>query len=324
MNAGATLEVYRYTLPLAQPLHLPFYTLTERTGYVVRLTRDDGTIGLGDAAPLPGFSRESADDLQHWLQQAVEPPPPSLRFALDTAETSAWPTSPGVPINGLISRGCADLRGAARALLQSGYRAVKLKVGNDTLENDIAAVHAVAAELDHRCPLRLDANRAWDWENALAFARAVAGLNIEYIEEPLCDPERLAEFNSASGMPIALDETTLNAPLCESLLQSGRVAAVILKPTLLGSVDTVRSLVAAARSHGAKPVFSACFESGLGLTAIARMAAAFAPNIPCGLDTYRWLARDVLRVPPTLHDGCFIPSYPLELNMENLEPISHV
>jgi hypothetical protein len=51
-------------------------------------------------------------------------------------------------------------------------------------------------------------------------------------------------------------------------------------------------------------VLSAAFESGVGIANLAAYAAAFSkPEIPAGLDTYSWLAADVLAEKLPFNDG---------------------
>lgn len=325
MKDHAVLEAYRYTLPLVRALHLSSGTLLAREGLIVGVRREDGSIGYGEAAPLPGFSRESLADAEQWFAAGMSgDAPPSVRFACDSAREPWTPCR--VAVNGLITRAASDPREQARALRDSGYRAIKLKVGGPhSLEEDIAVAHAVAAELRGVCRLRLDANRAWDWDTALAFDSAVAALDIEYIEEPLRDAALLPAFVERATLPLGLDETLLESALFDSLLATGRVRAAVLKPTLLGALDRVRALVDRALEVGATPVFSACFESGVGVGAIAQLAARWAgEDVPCGLDTYRALARDVLKTPLRIENGMLCVDHAPELDAAALEAVAHV
>jgi o-succinylbenzoate synthase len=140
--------------------------------------------------------------------------------------------------------------------------------------------------------LRLDANRAWVLAEAVAFGRAVAACRIEYLEEPLTDPVGLTEFHAATGIPTALDESLQE---CESqtLAIPDGVAALILKPAVLGGLAVTLAFIRLAAAHRLKCVITSVFESGIGLAALAGLAAA-AGGGPHGLDTGRWLGADLL------------------------------
>ncbi len=58
----AGFRLYRYHLPLSEPLQSKGTTLRHREGLLVELAGDGGAVGWGEAAPLPGFSRENPDE----------------------------------------------------------------------------------------------------------------------------------------------------------------------------------------------------------------------------------------------------------------------
>ena len=326
-------DIYQYRVPLVATLKLGGTLLFEREGLLVRLSSSAGAVGWGDIAPLPGFSRETLPEareqiiaqreaLRGWFITAdwIEPEgtfvhhldaqglAPSVRFGLELAlwnlHAAARRTSVAhllasqprttVSLNGLLMGAAEDTRENAWQMREAGYQAVKLKVGRGALEKDVERVRTVSRVLGPSIGLRLDANRAWSLDEAAAFVRAIANVTIEYIEEPLQDPKRLPEFVDAYQVPVALDETLIGIP-AESLGAHAYARAVILKPTLLGGLIPTRRLAQRAATLGMMPVFSASFETGVGLQGLVALAAALSPDdIPAGLDTYRWLADDVM------------------------------
>ena len=56
------------------------------------------------------------------------------------------------------------------------------------------------------------------------------------------------------------------------------VRAVVIKPTLTGSLEKVREQVQAAHALGLTAVISSSIESSLGLTQLARIAAWLTPD----------------------------------------------
>jgi len=330
----AACDLVSYRLPLTEPVVWNGERREAREGVLLRLDDAEGHAGWGDAAPLPGFSTETLGQSRAALTEAVgalvgrdlDPSlclrdgplwaaldaldlPPSARFALDLALADLARQSPGrtlpqalhpdpevtLPLCGLVMGG--DAVASAGALAAAGYGAVKLKVGRQSVEADVEAVRAVRAALPEGVALRLDANRAWAWDEALAFAEGVRDLRLDYVEEPLREAERMPELWHDTGLPVALDET-LQAPGGEARIR-GWAEAAVLKPTLVGGVAQTLRLAAAARAVGVRPVLSAAFESGVGLRGVAALAVATGAE-PAGLDPYRWLAADVL--PPLPFD----------------------
>lgn len=325
-------EVFRYVLPLATPLVLGGVPVGHREGVLLRLEGASGAAGWGDAAPLPGFSEETAaeaapalqrvgaaltgqafsdvaspeGDLARWL--STHPAPPSVRCAVEGAVWDLAAAEEGmplpallsprphavVPLNGLLGGEGEAVVEAAQRMRADGYRAVKLKVGRGAVDGDVARVRAVAAALGPSVALRLDANRAWTWRDAVAFAEGIAGVPVAYIEEPLSDPAALPAFAAETGLPVALDES-LVAMAPDRLDDQGYARAVVLKPTFLGGPVEALRLARRAAALGMEAVVSSAFESGIGLRLLVALAASLGAHpVAAGLDTYRRLAADVL------------------------------
>ena len=321
------VALYHYRLPLAEPLPVGERRLTERRGLLLRVTDEDGAEGWGEAAPLPGFSPESLDEATDGAQRLrarltglhvpaaeidavlravpTSDVPPSVRFAAEGAVVELMAARRGgsvtrvlggttdtVALNALITTD-ADLEVAAEQVRRAGYRAVKLKVGRAAVEADVQRVRRLHAALGDTAVLRLDANRKWECGEAVSFAEAVDDIPLAYVEEPLQDPTNLVSLVEATGLPVALDETTREwTP--EEVPAALPVRAVVLKPTLLGGITETRRWAAWARRRAAAPVISASYESGIGLRMLVALAGALS-NGPVGLSTYPRLAADVLR-----------------------------
>ncbi len=330
-----SFSIYRYKLPLAEPLVFPMRKLYRREGLLMRVASDDGKTGWGEAAPLPGFSRER---LQEATRQAFKlkrmmtgrPLPESwmkadgaldaeidslqlsasVRYGLELAVCDLAANTQdvilpkvlidapreAVSVNGLLTPGPTDeVLSHAQDLLDEGRRAVKLKLGQGRVEDDIDLVNAVSELFGTDAALRLDANRAWDYDEAAAFAEGTADAAYEYIEEPLYEPTRLAELAKDFGVPVALDESMLDIPP-EALGEHTYARAVVLKPTLLGGLALTMRLAREAAALGLTPVISGAYETGVGTLGLAALAASIGEeDVPAGLDTYARLDTDILR-----------------------------
>ena len=330
----STYELVPYTLELATPVLLSDTEVNERHGVLLRFEAESGEVGWGDCAPLPGFSRESLAEAREELdsiaaslgEHSLDPrlfidpngpvaraldaatPAPSVRYALDLALWSlgadvlgltiahALHPDPAValPLCGLLQGDRKTILKEADRMGRAAYRAVKMKVGRGDMDDEIALVHDVRKRVGPGTEIRLDANRSWNMDQAKAFASGVRAAKIAYIEEPLENPTELPSLWMDTGLPIALDET-LQLPQGEAFVR-GWVAAVVLKPTLIGGIGRTLSLAAMARTVGARPILSSSYESGVGLRGLVALAAATDAE-PAGLDTARRLKTDVLETP---------------------------
>ena len=323
-------QLFRYRLPLRRPLSLLGTQHAHREGLLLRLEDPEGYVGWGEVAPLPGLHRESLAICRQQLATVLvshnKPTPstaPSVRFGVDMAQRmlqakrthptlQAWvhPRALRLPVNGLLTESEGDFKEACKRLSISGFRAVKVKLGQGTVEQAIKRVEAVRTALGSKVELRVDANRAWSWKQACRFAQGVQDADIAYCEEPLQDIERLAALHELTGLPLALDETLWQCPQWLTSSFPG-LRALIVKPTVCGPWEASLRWMDYAQRHGLKVVFSSAFESGLGLLGIAVSALVDSPSLtPCGFDTYHWLAEDILTEPLQLKDGnLYLPQH---------------
>ena len=61
------LEIYRYALPLARPLLADGRELRFREGILLFIQGENHLTGIGEVAPLPGFSAERLQDVEKQL-----------------------------------------------------------------------------------------------------------------------------------------------------------------------------------------------------------------------------------------------------------------
>lgn len=313
-------RVCRYRLPLTKPLRMMGHTLHERVGLLLQLEDSSGKRAEGEIAPFPGVHSETLEDCLKQLHAGFAEfkwpqLSPSVRFGLEMAQWSlreqqgqATPAGsldavPPLPVNGLLVGTGADLLVECQRLQAVGFQAVKLKVGRESVETDVERVRTVREALGPEVELRLDANRAWTLEQAQDFAEQIQSVEIAYCEEPLQRPEDLLTLHENTGLPLALDESLWTNPE-PSILSLQGVRAVILKPGVLGGWRATSRWVRWAKKQRIRSVFSSCFESGLGLSWIARMATALSRMpTPCGLDTGKWLAQDLVTPSPEMVGG---------------------
>ena len=317
------VDLYRYTLAFTEPVALKNATLANREGVLIRLTTEDDFVGWGETAPLPRFSPETLENTTAQLRELAASVVdqkafvnmldstdlfPSVHFGLElaawnlSADTSTellpkplnGPSREAVLLNGLLSGSSADALEEADRMRAAGYRAVKLKVGGREVGEDVRLVRGVGEVLGDGVSLRLDANRAWGFGEALEFGRGLAGVRIEYVEEPLAEPGRLGELARLWGLDVALDESLVGMEP-ESLGERRYARAVVLKPTLLGGISRTLRFADEAKALGMRAAISSSYESGVGTGALIALASTIGEE-PVGLDTYRRLSEDVIEV----------------------------
>ena len=283
------VALYSYRVPLRNGI---------REGLILR-----GKNSWGEIAPYPGRSRETLQDCIDQLLHGNDGPLfPSVQFGIENASRT-----PHTPLSALLYAfftGTPDevLRQADLAESR-GYTVAKVKISSRE------EAHFLLKALQHRFNLRIDCNMAFSFDEAVSL---FSPYTFEFIEDPTYELERLAEF----PLPFAIDE-----PL-HILQPYPQLKAVILKPTLLGGRQGCTPYVEFAKKHHLKVVFSPAYESGLGLLQILFLAQDF--NLlhePIGLDTYRFLQKDVLTTPLDFSKPIIHVAAPPTLNMELLNAL---
>ena len=291
-----TAKIYQYQLPMDSGVILREQRLQQRDGLIIELS-DGKHTAKGEIAPLPEFSQENLEqareDLisltQAWLNDEVldvDANCPSVAFGFSMALLELENNLPEVgnyQAAPLCSGDPDDL--VVKLNEMSGKKVAKIKVGMYEAIRD-GMVANMFLELIPDLSLRLDANRGWTPKKAEQFANYVSPQyrsRIEFLEEPCHSPEESLEFSKATGIAIAWDETVRDEGF-EVKAQDG-VAAIIIKPTLVGSVGKCIELVEQAHQLGMQAVISSSIESSLALTQLARLAAWKTPNTIPGLDT---------------------------------------
>jgi L-alanine-DL-glutamate epimerase-like enolase superfamily enzyme len=259
-----------------------------------------GVIGRGEAAPIPRYA-ESAESALAYAEEAAgalgDDPFASeeimarlpgrefaARAALDAAlhdlqgklvgrpvyQLLGLPRS-GPPTSWTIWLGAPDDMQRRADAVRGRFKRLKLKLGGrDGLDLDRVRAVREAAEV----PLQVDVNEAWTLDEALELVPELAGLGVEYCEQPLAagDPGG-AQLKAAAPIPIFVDEdchTLADVAAC-----AARAHGVNVKLAKSGGIREALRMVHAARALGLACMLGCMIESGLGIAAGAAVASLF-------------------------------------------------
>ncbi|TLU86066.1 MAG: o-succinylbenzoate synthase [Chlorobium sp.] len=324
MNVSHVL-LYRYTIPLTEPVSVKGHRLRQREGIVLALKSREGDVtAYGEIAPLPGLHRETLSAAEAQLFDLLSrheytfsgPLPeglfPSVRTGIEIAllnyqaavsgnPPSIFPETEALeylPLNALLFGDPDSIVQKAEKLFELGYRVFKLKVASGNTINALESIGILHRRFGGQIELRLDANQSFSFDEALAFARRIPEDSVSYIEEPLQDASGIGEFHARTAIKSALDETLWQRPELLYSIPSEALRALVLKPNRLGGISASLDLVRHAEKNGLQAVFSSAFESGISLCVYAWLAASSSRTpVACGLDTFRYLEHDLLESP---------------------------
>jgi L-Ala-D/L-Glu epimerase len=310
------LDIERRTLKLARAFESSYGAVTERELLVVALTDEDGSCGYGEAAPLEPYDGIGIERVQRALERyrpvladshdldgaqlvdacrRVEDLPEAFA-AIDLALWDRAGRRAGRPVAALITDTPAsaipvnatlsalDRRGVAEqaaAAAQEGYTCLKLKVG---VGDDAGRVAAARAAAGARVALRLDANGAWDVDEAVAAIEALSPAGLELVEEPTHGLEGMRAVRRRVAVRVAIDETAAEL----GALAAGVADAVCLKVARCGGISGLLAAAALVRASGAEVYVASTLDGPLGVGAGVQAAAALASRgslAHCGLST---------------------------------------
>jgi O-succinylbenzoate synthase len=280
--------------PFSVALTTPFRGVLSREGVLIRGTGPDGADAWGEYAPFPNYSPAQ---MNRWWSAAME------------AASGDWPepVRDEVPVNSIVPDVHAPI--AAQMAVVGGCRTAKVKVGGDcSLQGDALRVELVAAALGPGGKVRVDANGAWDVDDAV---RAITELELavrrggidglEFVEQPCATIEELAQLRKRVDTLIAADESIRVPEDPMEVVRAGAADILVLKVAPLGGV---RACMEIAEQTDLPIVVSSSMDTSVGLTAGLALARAL-PELPyaCGLGTGALLATDTVRDTVIPHDG---------------------
>jgi len=324
-----------YEIPLITPFKTAAGTVTVREGVLLELRFDaTGIRHRAEAAPLPGFSRETIGHVldrlhrdQEIITQFFRSPTkesaatflqsyqalPSLAFALSallwqielhSLEAASGETvhpTEQIQINAVAGLLSPDaLLHHLTQKYRQGFRVFKCKVGLHPQE--LADTLHTFVRIHRDVLFRLDANRSWPVDHLEAYSSLFSELPVQYIEEPAAidRPEQLEKVLGRCKLPVALDESIQSPDQLERFARSDAarsVAAWIIKPTLFGDLYALRTLL--DQYHlSERTVFTSSFETGVGRALIGWLAAHYgSANFAHGLDTGDLFSEELEKLP---------------------------
>ena len=298
-------EIEEKTLHFKQPAGTSRGVYTTRKIWLVRLS-DGEREGVGECAPLPDLSCDAMEDEQYRsiLNKVCEEfcqrqeldndslrQYPSMLFGLETAwlnmtngdrlfDTAFSRGEAGIPINGLVWMGSyEEMLKRMEEKLEKGFRCVKLKIGAIDFDQELDLVKRIRERFSHHeVELRLDANGAFKYEEALYKLELLSQYAIHSIEQPIKAGQwaYMAELCRESPLPIALDEELIgvNDPeMKRHMLNIIKPRYIILKPSLHGGMQGCREWIETAKDMGIGSWITSALESNIGLNAIAQFAS---------------------------------------------------
>jgi L-Ala-D/L-Glu epimerase len=329
--------VKRTLLRLSIPFRAPFVSadavVSARELVVLRLEGSDGTVGWGEAAPFEPYDGVPLERAIAALSGGGGRRPPQARAAEEIAKLDlearqedrplAEPVKDALAVNMTLPGGPPEeVAARARAGARAGYACFKVKVG---LPEDVERVAAVRAAIGPWPALRVDANRAWSVEQAVASVRAMEDNDLEFVEQPCRTLEELRQVRGRVSTPIAADESAGSARAIRRAIEIEACDVVNVKLAGAGGFGPAREMLRLARSSGLGAFLSSTLDGPWGIAAALQLAASEGLTLACGLATLSLFEGPIARALPAPRNGTLkVPAGPglgVEISGESLAEV---
>ena len=221
------------------------------------------------------------------------------------------------------------VRRLCREGVAAGWQHFKVKVGKD-LDADLRRVRIVREEIGPDRFLMIDANQAWDVEQAIDWVRALAPSRPWWIEEPTSPDDvlghaRIARALAPLGIRVATGEHCQNRVMFKQFLQAEAIGFCQLDSCRLGGVNEVLAVMLLAAKFGV-PVCP--HAGGVGLCEYVQHLAIFdyiavSGSLEDRVVEYVDHLHEHFVDPATIRDGRYVlptaPGYSITMKPASLE-----
>ncbi|MGE6299581.1 dipeptide epimerase [Guptibacillus hwajinpoensis] len=307
------IETFSVSVPLKKPFKTALSTVTNAEAIIVKITAGE-YVGYGEAPPTVVITGESLASIDSAIQHVVKPKlvgmdlteyesvmytlqksmigNTSAKAAVDMAiydllakrsqlplyqflggYRNALETDYTVSVNEPV-----EMATDAVQYIKDGFSILKVKVGKDTIQNDLSRIKEIRKRVQNDAVIRLDANQGWTAKEAIYAIRKMEdeGLNIELVEQPVHakDIEGLRKVTDAVYTPIMADESVFSPEDALKVIITRASDLINIKLMKSGGIHQALKINALAESAGMECMVGSMIESRVGITAAAHLAAS--------------------------------------------------
>ncbi|WP_448624390.1 mandelate racemase/muconate lactonizing enzyme family protein [Geodermatophilus sp. URMC 64] len=308
------VEALPVSTPLTRPFVMPGTRITHIHSVVLKITTDDGTVGIGDAGDTSTWYRgETQDSIISMICEHIAPrfligqDPLNIELIVGQMDTFVRDNNQAkalvdfalhdlkgkafdVPVYQLLGGKCAEASvqgwvvsaGPPEQVVQEavtargkGFALIKLK-SDGNVENDVTNVREVRRALGDDARIVVDANGFWNYDQAVKAMRRLDAFGMECIEQPLphWDIEGLARLRTRIETPIFADESAQELHHIREIIERRAADGLFIKMQKVGGLVKAQRWLTLARLADL-PVMSGCMiGSGLEASPSAHLMIA--------------------------------------------------
>lgn len=290
---------------------------TKETWFII-IEDNNGNKGIGECGILRGLSIDDVPNYEAQLKYtcqnitkglevlyAENEAFPSIQIGLEIAFKSLEASNKfeifpskfsrgkaNMPINGLIWMGTeAFMKQQIQDKIEAGFSCIKLKIGAIDFQTELDLLKGIRNNFSESdIELRVDANGAFNPNDALEKVKQLSDFNLHSIEQPIKQGQfdDMARLCEKTPLPIALDEELIGVfgvTKQQELLQTIKPQYIILKPSFVGGFAGSNQWITLAEKQQIGWWITSALESNIGLNAIAQYTFTKNVTMPQGLGT---------------------------------------
>ena len=334
------IETAILDMPTIRGHVLSMATMTTQTIVIVRVRFDDGSVGIGEGTSIGGMSYgpESPESIQLAIDAYIAPllegqEGDAINAAIDlmdrsvkgnpiarcAVETALWdglgrrldvPVAQlfggslrrAMPVAWTLASGNSenDVAEAREMIETRRHNIFKLKIGKQSVRDDIAHVHRIVQAVGGDVSIRVDVNQAWSFSDARWGLRGLQEVGVDLVEQPIA-ADRTTQLKSLTdGYEIAvMADEALSGPATAQRVAAARSADVFaVKIAQSGGLKRASEVIAIAQSAGIGLYAGTMLEGGVG-TAAALQLFSTVPVLDWGTELFGpLLLRDEILADP--------------------------
>ncbi|MFO1036676.1 MAG: enolase C-terminal domain-like protein [Geminicoccaceae bacterium] len=182
---------------------------------------------------------------------------------------------------------------AKRLSAECGFTSHKLKGGVFSPTYELEAYRALCTSLPGQ-RFRHDPNAAWSVHDSIRFARAIADLDNDFLEDPCFGLNGMRQVKEATRIPLATNTVVVNFEQLATNLRDPAVDVILLDTTFWGGVRPCLKAAGVCETFQQEVCVHSSGELGIQLATMLHFGAVL-PALPYAIDAhYHHLADDVI------------------------------
>lgn len=273
---------------------------------------DNGIVGIGEAAPTHVITGDTEASITSAINDIFGPfligreldeeltildemksllvhnssPKAAIDIALHDAlaKASSKPLyeflgggSPRLETDYTISIGTPDkMVQDAETKVAEGFKSLKIKLGLDPVEIEVAKIRRMNEALGGKIPFRIDANQGWTPDVAIQILNEWSDIPIDFIEQPVksWDFAGMAKVTANTNIPIMADESLFGIHDAKRLLDEKCCNLLNIKLMKSAGIKEARAIHDLASEYKVDCMIGTMIEGYASLSAAAHFAAS--------------------------------------------------